>query len=259
MPIGDDNSDRHLTPIINYVFIALNVLVFVLLQGMGGNLGFTYAFSTVPAEILTGTDIITQGQIVRDPASGQQFEIPGLQPTPIPVWGTIITSMFMHGGWGHLLGNMLFLWIYGDNIENRLGHTRYLIFYILCGILASLSHVFVAQAFSPASMNIPSLGASGAISGVMGAYMLLFPRRQIKVLMLRTVVSVPAIVALGIWIVLQIVSGAGSLGSEGGGVAYGAHIGGFLAGMLLIKLFDRGQDFVDQGLAKQQGSQRRLY
>jgi membrane associated rhomboid family serine protease len=259
MPIGDDNSDRHLTPIINYVFIALNVLVFVLLQGMGGNLGFTYAFSTVPAEILTGTDIITQGQIVRDPASGQQFEIPGLQPTPIPVWGTIITSMFMHGGWGHLLGNMLFLWIYGDNIENRLGHTRYLIFYILCGILASLSHVFVAQAFSPASMNIPSLGASGAISGVMGAYMLLFPRRQIKVLMLRTVVSVPAIVALGIWIVLQIVSGAGSLGSEGGGVAYGAHIGGFLAGMLLIKLFDRGQDFVDQGLAKQQESQRRLY
>jgi len=259
MPIGDDNSDRHLTPIINYVFIALNVLVFVLLQGMGGNLGFTYAFSTVPSEILTGTDIITQGQIVRDPASGQQFELPGLQPTPIPVWGTIITSMFMHGGWGHLLGNMLFLWIYGDNIENRLGHTRYLIFYILCGILASLSHVFVSQAFSPASMNIPSLGASGAISGVMGAYMLLFPRRRINVLMLRTVVAVPAIVALGIWIVLQIFSGASSLGSEGGGVAYAAHIGGFLAGMLLIKLFDKGQDYVDQELAKQQGNQRRLY
>jgi membrane associated rhomboid family serine protease len=208
---------------------------------------------------LTGTDIITQGQIMQDPASGQQFEIPGLQPTPIPVWGTIITSMFMHGGWGHLLGNMLFLWIYGDNIENRLGHTRYFIFYILCGILASLSHVFVSQAFSPSSLNIPSLGASGAISGVMGAYMLLFPRRRINVLMLRTVVAVPAIVALGIWIVLQIVSGAGSLGSEGGGVAYAAHIGGFLAGMLLIKLFDKGQDYVDQELAKQQGNQRRLY
>ncbi len=259
MPIGDDNSDRHLTPIVNYVFIAINVLVFVLLQGMGGNLGFTYAFSTVPAEILTGTDIITQGQIVSDPSSGQQFQLPGLQPTPIPVWGTIITSMFMHGGWGHLLGNMLFLWIYGDNIENRLGHTRYFLFYILCGILASLSHVFVSQAFSPASLNIPSLGASGAISGVMGAYMLLFPKRRINMLMLRTVVAVPAIVALGVWILLQVISGAGSLGSEGGGVAYAAHIGGFVAGMVLIKLFDRGQHFVDQGLAKQQQNERRFY
>ena len=259
MPIGDDNSDRHLTPIVNYTFIAINVLVFVLLQGMGTNLGFTYAFSTVPAEILTGTDIITQGQIVRDPSSGQQFELPGLQPTPIPVWGTIITSMFMHGGWGHLLGNMLFLWIYGDNIENRLGHTRYLIFYILCGIIASLSHVFVSQAFSPASLNIPSLGASGAISGVMGAYMLLFPKRKINMLMLRTVVQVPAIVALGVWILLQIISGAGSLGSEGGGVAYAAHIGGFIAGMLLVKLFDRGQDYVDQELARQRQNQRRFY
>jgi membrane associated rhomboid family serine protease len=259
MPIGDDNSDRHLTPIMNYVFIAINVLVFVLLQGMGGNLGFTYAFSTVPAEILTGTDIITQGQIVSDPSSGQQFQLPGLQPTPIPVWGTIITSMFMHGGWGHLLGNMLFLWIYGDNIENRLGHTRYFLFYILCGILASLSHVFVSQAFSPASLNIPSLGASGAISGVMGAYMLLFPKRRINMLMLRTVVAVPAIVALGVWILLQVISGAGSLGGEGGGVAYAAHIGGFVAGMVLIKLFDRGQHFVDQGLAKQRQNERRFY
>jgi membrane associated rhomboid family serine protease len=259
MPIGDDNSDRHLTPIVNYVFIAINVLVFIMFQGMGANLGFTYAFSTVPAEILTGTDIITQGQIVRDPSSGQQFELPGLQPTPIPVWGTIITSMFMHGGWGHLLGNMLFLWIYGDNIENRLGHTRYFLFYLLCGILASLSHVFVSQAFSPASLNIPSLGASGAISGVMGAYMLLFPRRRINMLMLRTVVAVPAIVALGVWILLQIISGAGSLGTEGGGVAYAAHIGGFLAGMLLIKMFDRGQHYVDQELAKQQQNRRRFY
>ena len=259
MPIGDDNSDRHLTPIVNYTFIAINVLVFVLLQGMGTNLGFTYAFSTVPAEILTGTDIITQGQIVRDPSSGQQFELPGLQPTPIPVWGTIITSMFMHGGWGHLLGNMLFLWIYGDNIENRLGHTRYLIFYILCGIIASLSHVFVSQAFSPASLNIPSLGASGAISGVMGAYMLLFPKRKINMLMLRTVVQVPAIVALGVWILLQIISGAGSLGSEGGGVASAAHLGGFIAGMLLVQLFDRGQDYVDQELARQRQNQRRFY
>ena len=259
MPIGDDNSDRHITPIVNYVFIAVNVLVFILLQGMGSNLGFTYAFSTVPAEILTGTDIVTQGQIVQDPSTGQQFQLPGLQVTPIPVWGTILTSMFMHGGWGHLLGNMLFLWIYGDNIENRLGHTRYFLFYILCGILASLSHVFVSQTFSPASLNIPSLGASGAISGVMGAYLLLFPKRKINVLLLRTIVAVPAIVALGIWILLQVISGAGSLGSEGGGVAYAAHIGGFVAGMLLVKLFDKGQDFVDQGLAQQQQQSRRRF
>lgn len=259
MPIGDDNSDRHITPIVNYAFIAINVAVFVLLQGMGTNLGFTYAFSTVPAEILTGTDIITQGQLVQDPSTGQTFELPGLQPTPIPVWGTMLTSMFMHGGWGHLLGNMLFLWIYGDNIENRLGHMRYFIFYIICGILASLSHVFVSQAFSPASLNIPSLGASGAISGVMGAYMLLFPRRRINVLVLRSIVAVPAIVALGLWIVLQIISGAGSLGNGGGGVAYAAHIGGFLAGMLLVKMFDKGQAYVDGELAKKQERQRRPY
>ena len=259
MPIGDDNSDRHITPIVNYAFIAINVAVFVLLQGMGTNLAFTYAFSTVPAEILTGTDIITQGQLVQDPSTGQTFELPGLQATPIPVWGTMLTSMFMHGGWGHLLGNMLFLWIYGDNIENRLGHTRYFIFYIICGVLASLSHVFVSQAFSPASLNIPSLGASGAISGIMGAYMLLFPRRRINVLVLRSIVAVPAIVALGLWIVLQIISGAGSLGNGGGGVAYAAHIGGFLAGMLLVKLFDKGQSFVDAELAKKQEQQRRFY
>jgi membrane associated rhomboid family serine protease len=259
MPIGDDNSDRHLTPIVNYAFIAINVAVFILLQGMGTNLGFTYAFSTVPAEILTGTDIVTQGQIITDPSTGQQFEMPGLQVTPIHVWGTMLTSMFMHGGWGHLLGNMLYLWIYGDNIENRLGHGRYLMFYILCGILASLSHVFASQALNPASLNIPSLGASGAISGVMGAYLLLFPKRKINVLVLRSVVPVPAIVALGLWIVLQMISGAGSLGREGGGVAYAAHIGGFLAGMLLIKFFDKGQHYVDQQLSKQQQNQRRVY
>ena len=259
MPIGDDNSDRHLTPIVNYAFIALNVLVFIFLQGMGSNYGFTYSFSTVPAEILTGTDIITQGEMFKDPNSGQMLQMPGLGATPIPVWGTMLTSMFMHGGWGHLLGNMLFLWIYGDNIENRLGHTRYLVFYLLCGILASLSHVFATQLMTPQNMNIPSLGASGAISGVMGAYLLLFPKRKIKVLMLRTVVAVPAMVALGLWIVLQVISGVGSAGAGGGGVAYAAHIGGFAAGLLLIKLFDKGQQYVDDELSKQQQNQRRLF
>lgn len=251
-PIGDDNSDRHLTPVVNYVLIALNVFVFIFLQGMGGNHGFTYSFSTVPAEILSGQDIVTQGEIIRDPQSGQSFQMPGLGVTPIPVWLTMITSMFMHGGWGHLLGNMLFLWIYGDNIENRLGHRRYLIFYLLCGILASLSHVFATSIMTPQNLNIPSLGASGAISGVMGSYLLLFPQRKIQVLMLRTIVSVPAMVALGLWIVMQIISGVGSAGQGGGGVAYAAHIGGFLFGMLLVKLFDKGQGYVEEQLSRQQ-------
>jgi len=222
LPIGDDDSDRRFAPLINYVLIAINVLVFVFLQGMGGNEKFTYAFSTVPAEILTGKDI----------AAGV------LEPTPVPVYFTLITSMFMHGGWAHLLGNMLFLWVFGDNIENRIGHIRYLIFYLVCGIIASLSHVFVSGSDS----LIPSLGASGAISGVLGGYLLLFPSRRVRVIMGRGITTVPAFVALGIWIVFQVISQLGVLGGDqgGGGVAYAAHIGGFIAGLALIKLFDIG-------------------
>ena len=222
LPIGDDNTDRRFAPMINYVLIAINVLVFVFLQGMGDNEKFTYAFSTVPAEILTGRDIATGP----------------LEPTPVPVYFTLITSMFMHGGWAHLLGNMLFLWVFGDNIENRIGHLRYLIFYLVCGIIASLSHVFV----SGSSSITPSLGASGAISGVLGGYMLLFPSRRVRVIMGRGITEVPAFVALGIWIVFQIISQMGVLGGDqgGGGVAYAAHIGGFIAGLALIKLFDIG-------------------
>jgi membrane associated rhomboid family serine protease len=235
-PISDDNSDHHLRPYVNYVLIAINVLVFVFLQGMGSNIGFTYAFSTVPAEILSGNDIITN-EIIRDPESGQQFEI-GLRETPVHVWFTLITSMFMHGGWGHLLGNMLYLWIFGDNIENRLGHGKYLFFYLLTGIIASLCHVFSTSILGGNTL-IPSLGASGAISGVLGGYIVLFPRRKVNVLLLRFIVAVPAIVALGFWIILQVVSSAGVLGGSGG-VAYAAHIGGFIAGAILIKIFDFG-------------------
>lgn len=222
LPIGDDDSDRRFAPFINYVLIAINILVFIFLQGMGGNEKFTYAFSTVPAEILTGKDI----------AAGV------LEPTPIPVYFTLITSMFMHGGWAHLLGNMLFLWVFGDNIENRIGHIRYLIFYLVCGIIASLSHVFVSGSDS----LTPSLGASGAISGVLGGYLLLFPSRRVRVIMGRGITTVPAFVALGIWIVFQVISQMGVLGGDqgGGGVAYAAHIGGFVAGLALIKLFDIG-------------------
>ena len=155
--------------------------------------------------------------------------------------------MFMHGGWGHLLGNMLFLWIFGDNIENRLGHLRYLVFYLLCGIIASLSHVLSTFLMAQSSI-IPSLGASGAISGVMGAYLILFPKRKVNVLLLRFIVAVPALVALGFWIGFQIISSVSMLDGKGDGVAYAAHIGGFLAGMLLIKFFDKGQDYVDEQL-----------
>jgi membrane associated rhomboid family serine protease len=226
IPIGDDNRGHHLTPFVNYLLIAANVLVFIFLQGAGSDEAFTYAFSTVPAEIIQGRDI----------SSGL------LQPTPIPVYGTLITSMFMHGGWAHLIGNMLYLWVFGDNLENRMGHGRYLGFYLLCGIIASLSHVFVTEAMSPEHMLIPSLGASGAISGVMGGYLLLFPKGRVNVLIGYGVATVPAFVALGIWIVFQVISSMGMLGGEqpgGGGVAYAAHIGGFVAGLLLVKLFAR--------------------
>jgi len=142
-PLADDNTDRTSLPIVNVALIVVNILVFVLLQGMGNNLDFTYSFSTVPAEISTGTDAVTADQTVRlDSIDGpQQVTVPGLQETPIPVYLTMLTSMFMHGGMMHLLGNMWFLWIFGDNIENDLGRVRYLLFYLLCGIVASLAHV----------------------------------------------------------------------------------------------------------------------
>lgn len=237
-PIGDDNSDRTRRPYVTYLIIAVNILVWVFLQGMDGNSLFTMSYSTVPAEIIKGHDIITQPQPYTDPNSGMHFLIPGLGATDIPVYFTLITAMFMHGGWAHLGGNMLYLWIFGDNIENRLGHLRYLLFYLLTGVIASLSHVF-STIMSTQNSLVPSLGASGAISGVLGAYLMMYPKRTVRMLMLRSVMNVPSYVALGGWILLQVVSGLGLLGgAETGGVAYAAHIGGFIAGLLLIKFFD---------------------
>jgi len=237
-PIGDDNSDRTITPYVNYLLIAANILVFIFFQAGGNNVLFTYAFSTVPAEILTGTDIVTQPQIIIDPNTGREFALPGLQPTPVSVYATLFTSMFMHGGWMHLAGNMLYLWIFGDNIENRIGHFRYLIFYVVCGVIASLSHVVSTLLLNQNSL-VPSLGASGAISGVLGAYLLLFPTRRVHAFLFLFRISIPAVLALGLWIGFQIMSGLGILGgSEDGGIAYAAHIGGFFAGMFLIKFFD---------------------
>jgi membrane associated rhomboid family serine protease len=241
-PIGDDNTDRRTTPYVNYLLIAVNIAVFVFLQGMGQNSHFTYAYSTVPAEILTGKDIVTRDRIVRDPSSGEDFNVPGLQRTPIPVFLTLITSMFMHGGIAHILGNMLYLWIFGDNVEDAAGHGRYLIFYLVCGIIASLSQVFSTEVFG-GNLLVPSLGASGAISGVLAGYLVLFPRKRVYILFFRFVRAVPAIVAIGIWFLFQLVSGIGMLGDEsrGGGVAYAAHIGGFVAGLVLIKVFTLGR------------------
>ena len=237
IPIGDDNSDRHTTPIVNYLLIALNIFVFIYWQQFGSNVPLTFAYATVPLEILTGRDVITDSKILVDPYTMQQFEMPGLQLTPIPVFFTLITSAFLHGGFGHLLGNMLYLWIFGDNLENRLGHLRYFVFYLLTGVLAGLAHVFSTSLFGQ-NLLIPSLGASGAISAVLGGYIVLFPTRSIRMWFILFSLRIPALIVVGLWFVFQVMNGLGSLGGEeAGGVAYAAHIGGFIAGLLLIKSF----------------------
>jgi len=244
-PLYDDNSDRTTTPIVNYALIAINILVFVFLQQFGNNDRFTYAFSTVPQEIISGRDVRTPDRVVEQPVTGQELLLPGLQPTPVSVYLTLFISMFMHGGIAHIAGNMLFLWIFGDNVEDRMGHLRYLIFYLVCGVLASLAHVVTTAMFAtdPGSLLIPSLGASGAISGVLGGYILLYPTRRVTVILFRFLTNVPAYVAIGIWFAFQLISGLGILGggSQQGGVAYAAHIGGFGAGLVLVKIFTIGR------------------
>jgi len=241
IPIGDDNRDRHITPYVNYVFLIINILVFIFLQDLGTNMHFTFAYSTVPAEILLGRDIITDSKVLLAPLTGQQFEMPGLQRTDIPIYLTLITSMFMHGGLAHLGGNMLYLWIFGDNLENIMGHRRYFFFYLSTGILASLAHVFSTVLFGFNAL-IPSLGASGAISAVLGGYMLLFPTRRVYLWILFGAIAVPAFLSVGIWFVFQVINGLGALGGEeAGGVAYAAHIGGFIAGLIMVKFFVKRQ------------------
>jgi membrane associated rhomboid family serine protease len=245
-PISDDNTDRTTVPIVNYILIAINILVFVFLQQLGANDRFTYAFSTVPQEIVSGQDIRTVDRVVEHPVTGQELLVPGLQPTPLSVYLTLITSMFMHGGIAHIFGNMLFLYIFGDNLEHTMGHGRYAIFYLVCGIIASLAHVITTVMFATdqSSLLIPSLGASGAISGVLGGYILLHPHRRVTVILFRFLTDVPAYVAIGIWFAFQLISGLGILGggSQQGGVAYAAHIGGFIAGLALVKFFTIGRN-----------------
>lgn len=235
IPIGDDNSDRRTTPFVNWMLIAANAFVFVALQGLGSNERFTMSFATIPAEILTGRDIAKPIPI-RDPY-GRTVGALELQPTPIPVYLTLITAMFMHGGIAHIFGNMLYLAIFGDNLEDALGHARYLLFYLGSGVAAGLAHVMATAALGQNPL-IPCLGASGAISGVLAGYLLLFPRRRVRMLWFYSVVDMPALFAIGIWFVFQLISGLGMLGgADYSGVAYGAHIGGFVAGLFLVKLF----------------------
>ena len=227
-PIHDENERGRGPAFVSLAFIAINVAVFVLLQGAGSTLEgfeFTYGFSAVPYEITNGVDLTTPQPITVD---GQATEVPQY-PGPNPIWLTLITSMFMHGGWLHLGGNMLFLWIFGDNVEHRIGHLNFLFFYLILGVVASLAQILVS-----ADSVIPTLGASGAISGILGAYLVLFPGNRVLVILLRFPIWVPAIVAIGMWAVLQVISGIASLGTAGeaGGVAYMAHIGGFFAGVV---------------------------
>jgi|SRR6185503_11173774 len=204
-PIGDDDSARRTVPVVTYALIALNVLVFVL--ELNGGDPFIERWSVVPRRLTQnpGGDFIT-----------------------------IFTSMFMHGGWLHLAGNMLYLWIFGDNVEDRFGHAKFTVFYLLCGIAATVAQVAIS-----AGSSVPNLGASGAIAGVLGAYLILFPRGNVRVLMGRGVVPMPALMVIGLWIVLQFINGIGSItqSAETGGVAYMAHIGGFVAGLALTFLF----------------------
>jgi len=235
LPIGDDNRDRTITPYINYLLIAVNFVVFIFLEDYARNTNFIYTYSTLPAEILTGKDVA--GPVgFPNPLTGE-IEYILLGQSDIPVQATLLTSMFMHAGWAHLLGNMLYLWICGDNLENDMGHMRYFFFYLLCGVLAGLSHVF-STAFFEQNAFIPSLGASGAISGVLGGYLLMHPGRAMYVWIFFGVTAIPAIIVVGLWFVFQIVYGMGALGGqEAGGVAYAAHVGGFIAGFILVKLF----------------------
>ena len=215
-PIGDDDDAQGGIPIVTWALIALNVLVFFMeiARPEAALQSFIQSWGVVPREYAAGHDI-----------------------APLinaPFWFTLFSSMFLHGGWMHLGGNMLYLWIFGDNIERSMGGLKFLIFYLVCGLAASFAHIM----FNLGS-NMPAVGASGAISGVLGGYLLLFPSNRVRVITYGRIASVPAIVVIGFWIVLQFVNGIGSVArtDETAGVAYMAHIGGFVAGLLLVKLF----------------------
>ena len=247
LPLGDLQPTR-ITPVVTYAIIALNVLLFIVQQDRGYD--FTMAYACTPWEITHGEDI---DQAILHPGAQVRTRVPfddapvrvdprdviPHAPAGIPVWFTLITSMFLHGGLQHLLGNMLFLWIVGDNVEEVLGGVRYLIVYLACGVMGSLAQIAAA----PNSV-IPTLGASGAIAGIMGAYLIWFPHNQIRVLLFRFITVLPAVVVLGGWVLIQLwlgFQGFSDVG-ENGGVAYLAHVGGAVTGIVVAFLFyDRAQ------------------
>jgi membrane associated rhomboid family serine protease len=220
-PIGDESERDSGVALVTIGLIALNVLAFL------------YQVNQ-PSEAALQSFIEAWGVVPREYSAGRD-----LAPSiPYPIWTTLLTSMFLHGGWGHLGGNMLFLWIFGDNLEHRLGHLRFGMFYLVCGIAAGLAHILA----NPTS-SIPTVGASGAISGVLGGYLLMFPRNRVYVMTWGGVATVPAMVMLGLWILLQFINGVGTVAEtpETGGVAYLAHIGGFIAGLVLAPVFAAGR------------------
>jgi membrane associated rhomboid family serine protease len=228
-PIRDDNP-HFLTPYVTYGIIALNVIAWLMLQGWGAEPALSRSIC------LLG---LTPGELLNTLPAGTQVQV---GPQTYCVMSdathayTLVTSMFMHGGWMHIIGNMWFLWIFGNNVEDSMGHVRFALFYLLCGLAAG-----VGQILADTASGIPMVGASGAIGGVMGAYVVLYPRIHVHLLVFLgffvTVIAVPAIFMLGYWFLLQILGGFGSLGREGGGTAFWAHIGGFVAGAVLVNLF----------------------
>lgn len=235
IPISDDNTGRQSTPYVVYTIIVLNAIVFLFFQQAGANERFTSGYATVPYEITHNQDLV-QPRFIR----GEVPQAPG----PSPIYLTILVSMFMHGSWMHILGNMLFLWVFGDNVEDNFGHVKFAIFYLVAGIAATFAQIAV----DPDSM-IPTLGASGAIAGVLGSYLIMFPRNRVRSLVplifIFTTVELPAVLVIGLWIVLQIIeqymSFVSTTVSRSGGVAYMAHIGGFAAGAIMTFLFRRRQ------------------
>lgn len=219
-PFKDENP-AELAPIITVGLIIANVAAWVFIQGMGANLQPSVCeYGLVPVELTHKT---LQG--------------PEVCPVGGITWAALLTSMFMHGGWLHLISNMLFMWVFGNNVEDSMGHVRFLVFYLLCGLVAAGAHVFL----NPAS-GMPTVGASGAISGVMGAYIVLYPHVRVHVFFPPFwIFSLRAYVVLGYWIVIQLLMGVGQLGDYTSGIAVWAHIGGFFAGVALVKLFERPQ------------------
>jgi membrane associated rhomboid family serine protease len=205
LPIGDDNSSRRTVPLVTYGLIVLNILFFFV--ELSGGDPFILKWAFVPSRFMANL----LGDFL-----------------------TLFTSMFMHAGWAHLGSNMLYLWIFGDNVEDRFGHVQFIVFYLLCGLAATFAQMAVSL-----GSDIPNLGASGAIAGVLGAYILLFPQGKIRVLQGQQVIQVPALIVIGLWIVLQLFSSIGSISdvAQSGGVAFMAHVGGFVAGFVLTFLF----------------------